>query len=62
MTEELAVQTSRIATLTSIIRTRKGDAVRREVHGGSPLDLSVRSEAVVVRLERIAEKLEKQVA
>ena len=62
MTEELAVQTSRIATLTSIIQTRKGDAVRREVHAGTPRDLNVRAESAIIRLERVAEKLEKQVA
>lgn len=62
MTAELALQTSRIATLTSIIRTRKGDAARREVHAGLPRDLNVRAESAIVRLERVAEKLEKQVA
>lgn len=62
MTEPFAAQTSRIAMLTSIIRTRKSDAVRREVHAGSPRDLGVRAESAIVRLERVAEQLEKQVA
>lgn len=62
MTEELAVQTSRIASLTSVIRTRKQDAVRREMHDGLPRDLNARAETAVVRLERAVEKLEKAIS
>lgn len=61
MTEQFAVQTSRIATLTSVIRTRKQDAVRREKHDGLPRDLNLRAESAIVRLERVVEKLEKAI-
>ena len=62
MTEQVAVQTSRIATLTSVIRTRKQDAVRRELHDGLPRDLNRRAESAVLRLERVAERLEKAIS
>jgi hypothetical protein len=62
VTEQMAVATSRIATLTSVIRTRRQDAVRREVHAGLPRDLNARAENAIVRLERVAEKLEKALA
>lgn len=62
MTEQMAVQVSRIATLTSVIRTRKQDAVRRDANDGLPRDLSRRAESAVVRLERVVERLEKSLS
>lgn len=62
MTEQMAATTSRLATLTSVIRTRHSDAMRREVHAGLPRDLSSRAEQAVIRLERIAERLEKAIS
>lgn len=62
MTGQMAAQASRLATLTSVIRTRKQDAVRFEVNDGLPRDLSRRAQTAVVRLERAVEKLEKSLA
>lgn len=61
MTEQMARATSRIATLTSVIRTRRQDSIRRELHAGLPRDLNGRAEQAVVRLERVVEKLEKMI-
>lgn len=61
MTGELAAKATRVATLTSVIRTRKGDAVRRELHDGLPRDLNARAVSAIVRLERVAERLEKAI-
>lgn len=52
----------RIASATSVIRTRAQDVSRDERHGGRNGDLVRREEIVVARLERIAEKLEKTLA
>lgn len=58
MNDQLAVHTSRIATLTSVIRARREDAARREVHAGLPRDLVARAESMIVRLESVKAKLE----
>lgn len=52
----------RIATATSVIRTRTQDTVRAEVNGGHNGDLDTRTLAAVRRLEAVAEKLEKAIS
>lgn len=59
MIEGLSVQTSRLATLTSVLRTRKEDSQRKENHDGAMKELNERSLSVVERLEKIADRLEK---
>lgn len=62
MTEQMAAATTRLATLTSIIRTRRQDAERTVFHAGSPRDLSKRTEARIISLERRIETLEKAIS
>lgn len=52
----------RIATATSVIRTRNQDTTRAEVNGGRNGDLDHRTLAAVRRLEAVAEKLEKTIS
>jgi len=52
----------RIATATSVIRTRNQDMTRAEVNGGHNGDLNTRTLAAVQRLEAVAEKLEKAIS
>jgi hypothetical protein len=52
----------RIATATSVIRTRNQDITRREVNGGRNGDLDQRTLVAVRRLEAVADKLEKTLA
>jgi hypothetical protein len=52
----------RIATATSVIRTRTQDGVRTEVNGGHNGDLNQRTLSAVRRLEAVAEKLEKAIS
>ncbi len=52
----------RIATATSVIRTRNQDTVRVEVNGGYNGDLNQRTLVAVRRLEAVAEKLEKAIS
>lgn len=54
----MAVRLNRIASLTSIRRTRADDDFRREEHGGSPAELRARVLDVVAQLERVAAELE----
>lgn len=51
----------RVATATSVIRTRNQDMTRAEVNGGRSGDLDQRTLAAVRRLEAVAEKLEKAI-
>jgi hypothetical protein len=62
MTPGFAATLDRLAIATSVIRTRSQDAVRHEANGGSISELKARYESAVVRLERIAERLEKATA
>lgn len=62
MTEELAVATIRLATLTSVINTRRQDAFRFEVNAGLPRDLNARAQNAAIRLELAVEKLEKAIS
>lgn len=57
--ERLAVVTCRIASATSIARTRDQDMTRFVVNGGRSSDLEERTLAAVRRLELVADKLEK---
>jgi hypothetical protein len=50
---------NRIATATSVIRTRQEDKVRLERRGGTPAELRQRINAVAKRLEHEAEELQK---
>lgn len=51
---------TRIASATSVIRTREEDAAFLSRHEGRNGDLTVRAENVLTRLEQVAERLEKQ--
>lgn len=53
-----AATLDRIASVTSIVRTRSEDGVRTEVNGGSNGTLNHRVEDAVKRLEAVAAKLE----
>lgn len=52
--------TRRIASATSVRRTREEDAVRLDVHGGPVDELSARAAAAAARLEKVASRLEAQ--
>ena len=54
--------TRRIASATSVQRTRAQDEVRVEVHGGVNGELEERHLAAIVRLEAVADRLEKAIA
>lgn len=48
----------RIASATSVVRTRSEDAARLENNGGDTVAMNARVEAVNDRLERVAIELE----
>lgn len=52
----------RIATVTSVVRTRGEDEFRSEVSGGPNGTLDHRAEAAVQRLEKVAERLEASIS
>lgn len=60
--ERLATVTRRMASATSIIRTRSDDGVRLVVHGGHNGELEARQLAAVRRIEAVAERLEKAIS
>jgi hypothetical protein len=59
---ELGNVLRRIASATSVIRTRTQDAERLAVHGGLNGEHADRVRELVVRLEVVAEQLEQAVA
>lgn len=58
----LAEHLDRIASLTSVIRTRNADAERLEVNGGTNGDIARRVHDAAKKLAKIASDLEKAVA
>lgn len=52
----------RIASATSVIRTRSEDALRLDVNGGTSRDVLARYAAAATQLERVAASLESTVA
>lgn len=58
----LAENLDRIASLTSVIRTRNADAERREVNGGTNGDIARRVQDAAKKLAKIASDLERAVA
>jgi hypothetical protein len=57
-TPELGVVLQRIASATSVIRTRSEDVRRESMNGGSVADVLARYASVAVDLEKVAAKLE----
>jgi hypothetical protein len=55
----LVASATRVATATSVIRTRRNDTQRIELNGGTPLELYTRIEHVIGRLEQTADELER---
>lgn len=60
--ERLHSVTRRMASATSIIRTRSDDGLRLVVHGGRNGELEARHLAAVRRIEAVAERLEKAIS
>lgn len=58
----LAVVTQRIASATSVIRTRTQDGERLEVHGGRNGDLETRWLAALADHEKRLQSLEKAIS
>lgn len=50
---------TRLATVPSITRTRREDALRYELHGGVNGELTARVEATLARVEKQLAQLEK---
>lgn len=59
ITPTIATSSRRLAAMVGVTQVRHDDTVRDVVNGGTIAELRKREEAVVVRLERIAEKMEK---
>lgn len=57
--ERFSEAVTRLAAVTSIARTRREDAVRREVHNGENGELIARVESALVRVEQQLASLEK---
>ena len=55
---QLLSVTRRIATATSVIRTRSADCARLEANGGMTSDLQARQVELVEGLRKIADELE----
>jgi hypothetical protein len=53
---------ARIASVTSILRTRREEAIRAEHHGGADNELAVRMRDAAARLEGVAADLERTLA
>jgi hypothetical protein len=54
----IAEALSRVATMTSVVRTRSADEERRERHGGENVEVAARLEAAAERFEQLAQRLE----
>jgi hypothetical protein len=59
--EALAAALDRIASATSVLRTREQDAVRVEAHGGTVAEVVDRVQTAAARLEEAASRLEKAI-
>jgi len=59
---QLGAVLQRIASATSVIRTRSQDEERFVIHGGTNGEISERVRALVSKLEAIADQLEQAIA
>lgn len=59
--ERFGATLTRIATVTSVIRTRQEDAERFDLHGGTVSEMEERVAETATRLEQVAARLEARI-
>lgn len=59
---EFEMAVTRLATMTSVIRTRERDLYRREVNGGKNGELHAKVAEAAKKLKKVADSLEKAIA